>query len=104
MHVGVSWEDTRGTLPGVLFLLGYISEDTLSSWLRGPELKFVVLLRSHHSLGPKIFPLPTSLPSRPRGIAVSLVWSDIMRNTGPNCWIIQKQGGIWNGVIRFGVF
>ena len=84
--------------------MGYVSEDTLSSWLRGPGLEFVVLPLPPHRLGPKIFPLPTSLPSWTQDMAVSLVWSDIMRNTGPNCWVIPKRGGIWNGVVRFGVF
>lgn len=88
----------------VLFLSRYFSEDTLSLWLRGPGLKFVVLPLPHR-LGPEMFfSLPHSLPWRPQGTAVSLVQSDIMRNTGPHGWIIQKQGGIWNGVVGAGIF
>lgn len=80
----------RGTLLGLLFILQYFTKDILSSWLRGPGLKSDFYL-PFYRFGWDVFPFSFPCPGSLKVMAVSLVWSDKMRNTDPHCWIIQSR-------------
>lgn len=94
----------REFFTGSSFHLQYVSKDTLSSRLTGSGLKFAVLFLPYHRLSTEMFPLLISLSSWPQGHGC---FSGLVRQDEkyrPQVLDHSEKGGIWNGVVRFGVF